>query len=221
MRGSAQIFQKFEGPLKFFKFCTESENSRVRSNFQNFALLCEGPLKFFKFFKYCTKSKNNDFRHLEKISNPISTVGILGKFFENSCQQGLGRSQNCDSVAIYGLRPCSRSFWVGIFAYSNTKHLIELFSTVGHQAKKKNTAAYAAMLETNQRSLRWVSTDRNVEIALPFTTLGSLKVVYSWFKTATQHHILTQLTANPIEPPKTLCFGIDLSLPAPCTASPK
>ena len=138
MRGSAQIFQKFEGPLKFFKFCTESENSRVRSNFsnfallcegplkffkfcsesensrvrsnfQNFALLCEGPLKFFKFFKYCTKSKNNDFRHLEKISNPISTVGILGKFFENSCQQGLGRSQNCDSVAIYGLRPCSRS----------------------------------------------------------------------------------------------------------------
>ena len=131
IRGSAQIFKIFskcqiwnnsrvrsnfqnfallcEGPLKFFKFCTESENSRVRSNFQNFALLCEGPLKFFKFFKYCTKSKNNDFRHLEKISNPISTVGILGKFFENSCQQGLGRSQNCDSVAIYGLRPCSRS----------------------------------------------------------------------------------------------------------------
>ena len=31
----SQIFQKFEGPLKFFKFCTKSENS----------------LKFFNFFK--------------------------------------------------------------------------------------------------------------------------------------------------------------------------
>jgi hypothetical protein len=130
--------KQFEGPLKFSKFFLSVKfetirgsaqifqilhfYARVRSNFSNFAilcegplkfsnfaLLCEGPLKFFKFFKYCTKSKNNDFRHLEKISNPISTVGILGKFFENSCQQGLGRSQNCDSVAIYGLRPCSRS----------------------------------------------------------------------------------------------------------------
>ena len=56
--------------------------------------------------------------------------------------------------------------------------------------------------------LRWVSTNRNVRIALSFTTLGSIKVVYSWFESVAQHHIFTQLITLRIETLKILCFGI-------------
>ena len=75
MRGSAQIFQKFEGPLKFFKFCTESENSRVRSIFSNFRRSpkirwyaqffqkFEGPLKFSNFRR---SPKNRGFALIER-----------------------------------------------------------------------------------------------------------------------------------------------------------
>ena len=56
--------------------------------------------------------------------------------------------------------------------------------------------------------LRWVSTNRNVRIALSFTTLGSIKVVYSWFESVAQHHIVTQLTAPLIATLKKLCFDI-------------
>ena len=50
--------------------------------------------------------------------------------------------------------------------------------------------------------LRWVSTNRNVRIALSFTTLGSIKVVYNWFESVTLQHMITQLIDAPFEQSK-------------------
>ena len=50
--------------------------------------------------------------------------------------------------------------------------------------------------------LRWVSTNRNVRIALSFTTLGSIKVVYNWFESVTLQHMITQLIDAPLEQSK-------------------
>ena len=89
--------------------------------------------------------------------------------------------------------------------------------TLGKLAKKKRGSKTSRQINDH---LRWVSTNRNVRIALSFTTLGSIKVVYSWFETVTQHHIFTRLTKVLIELKKRPCFGIHLSLPAPCTTVP-
>ena len=106
-------------------------------------------------------------------------------------------------------QPESRaSAQIGPKSYSRIKTRNEM-NTRFPWKKKRNLKKFEKSLRQINDHLRWVSTNRNVRIALSFTTLGSIKVVYSWFESVAQHHIFTQLITIRIEPLKILCIGIE------------